>query len=220
MSDLQNALKFKAELLKTYISGAIKNAKKESIEITNKTGIGHSVVKCVILHYMSTQFSFQVPLYLEEHLTKDFSEFNISDVARYSGYYYDSDITNITLGDIISEDSKLNRILFSKSFTSIRKYFKIDRNTKEHNIYFGGKDYVVEVSREKLSVVYHINVEKTTLNTIKLVEADVKDLPEDIDAYMKKVKSNINKLKEKHNEVYSNKLKELVKEMNDYKETI
>ena len=222
MSDLQNALKFKAELLKTYISGAIKNAKDENIKIfDDKIGIGFGerTIKGAVLSYTSKQFSFLVYLFSEEHLTKDFSEFRISPLSRYH-YFYDHQISEITVDDIIKEDSKINKILFSKPFTLLKKNISEKVNPKRSFIHFGGVDYSLEVYKQKLTVTYNINIEKTMFREIKLVDIDLKDLPEDIDSYMKKIKAKLNKLREKHSEIYSSKLLELEKEMNDYKETL
>lgn len=214
MSDL-NALEFKANLLKTYISGAIKNAKDERITITKTMiNVGSSTIWGMVLHYNSNQFNFAVPLYNEEDLTRDFSEFKIISTlySRFRDTVYMSGITSFTVGDIVAENNKIGNLLFCKPFSAAKK------KIYEKEICFGGKDYDVTITPTEVKAEYHIIVNKTTsiivLNYSLL--ADLKHTEE----FMRVVKSRLVKMRTKQKEIFEVKVKELVKEMNDYKETI
>lgn len=215
MSDLQNALKFKAELLKTYISGAIKNAKDERFNITKTMISGDSsTVWGMVLSYSSNQFNFTVPLYCEEDLTRDFSEFKIMSTlyAFYRSTVYLSNVTMFTVGDIVSENNKIGNLLFCKPFSAVKK------KIYEKEIRFGGKDYHVTITPTEVKAEYHIIVNKTT-STIVLNYSLLADLKH-TEEFMRVVKSRLVKIRTKQKEIFEVKVKELVKDLNDYKETL
>jgi len=213
--DITNALMFKAQLVKTFIQGAIENSKQETVEIINISSYVPEIRKYPSVSYRSSNLDFNVVLRTEEDLDKSLDDITVTQKLNNNDYMYNHHCTNVKLTDILTNGNYLNKILFLNTFSG-KKYIG------PNSIKTVGKNYRKEifVDTPRFEIKYDIIVHNRIIETIELCNIPLEPFPEDMENILKGYNNKIKNLNLQVSKVLSIKSKELANEIKEYAEKL